>query len=360
MDRPGMLILQQIFIMEVNERIGSFILLGQEISAAMQGNNGEFGEILRHAEIENPWFTRDNVLRMLEWITRNMDPGILGNWLSAYNLPESGRHPIKSVGLVMAGNIPLVGFHDLLCVLLSGQKAVVKYSSKDSVLPAWLIGRLLAIDPRWAGYITVVENRLSGFDAVIATGSNNTSRAFEYYFGKYPHIFRRNRHGIAVLDGSETDADLAMLAEDVFSYFGLGCRNVSKLFLPEGFEISRLLTPFAGHEGLMMHNKYHNNYSYYKSVYLVGLNPFTDFGFLILKEDRSLSSPPGVLYFEHYSNRESLLERIGEEQENIQCMVAGRNFAPDHVHFGKTQDPQLRDYADGVDTMKFLVNLSAG
>jgi hypothetical protein len=261
----------------------------------------------------------------------------------------------KTIAVVMAGNIPLAGFHDFLTVLMAGHSIMAKLSSKDSVLLSFLSEKLVAIEPRFRSKIAL-PSRLKNFDAVIATGSDNSSRYFNYYFGKYPHVIRKNRTSCAVLSGTESPEELRLLGRDVFSYFGLGCRNVSKIFIPEDFDPVSLLKAWDVYVDIIHHNKYHNNYEYQKSILLVNKLPFFDSGFIILQENEKLVSPISVVYLERYKSAADLEGKIGAIADKIQCTVG--TMKPALVPFGQAQSPELRDYADGVDTMKFLEALS--
>jgi hypothetical protein len=259
----------------------------------------------------------------------------------------------------MAGNIPLVGFHDFLCVLVSGNIFTGKLSTQDQHLLPALAGILISEAPSFAERVMFID-RLETMDAVIATGSGNTSRYFEYYFNKYPHIIRKNRNGTAFLSGNETEDELAALGADLFQYFGLGCRNVSKLYVPEGYDFGRFFTCIASYSGIINHHKYANNYDYRKAIMMVGRIPFLDNGFLLVKKDAALSSPVAVLHYEEYRDEGEAVQKINAEIENIQCIAAsvfpGACSFP-IVPFGAAQRPSLTDYADGVDTMEFLINL---
>ena len=253
----------------------------------------------------------------------------------------------------MAGNIPLVGFHDLLSVLITGHRAVIKLSSNDKVLMRVIIERLLKIDPYFKSQIEFVENiKEKRFDAVITTGNDNSSKYFEYYFKDVKKIIRKNRRSIAVLTGEETNSELQGLADDVFSYFGLGCRNVSKIFLPEGYDLNRLFKVFYAYSGIIEHKKYANNYDYNKAIFLMGNNDLVENGFLLLKEDKSLLSPVAMLYYEYYTDVDLVQEFIKDNSDILQCVVSNEK-----TPFGHTQKPKLWDYADGVDTVEFLRNL---
>jgi len=252
----------------------------------------------------------------------------------------------------MAGNIPLVGFHDFLSVLITGNKVLAKLSSNDTVLLPFLAKKLIEIEPGFAELIEFTEERLSNFDAVIATGSNNTARYFEYYFGKYPSIIRKNRNSVAILTGNETPEQLDALAEDIFRYFGLGCRNVSKLFLPKDYNFDPFFNAMYGWKEIINNNKYINNYDYNKAVYLMSNIELLDNEFLLLKEDNGFSSPISVVFYQYYESEDELRKYLSENKEHIQAIVSEKD-----IPFGAAQKPQLWDYADGVDTVSFLLNL---
>jgi hypothetical protein len=249
----------------------------------------------------------------------------------------------------MAGNIPLVGFHDFLSTLISGNKIIAKTSSKDAELIIYISGVLCKINPEFGDFITFTEKTLTGFDAIIATGSNNSSRYFEYYFGKYPNIIRKNRNSVAIIAGDESAEELSELGKDIFSYFGLGCRNVSKLWLPAGYELTELTRHWEQFSDLVHHNGYANNYDFNKAVYIVNKNKFHDTGFLLLREEAAIASPVSVLHYEYYNSEYTVKQQTEMLSEKIQCIV-GKN----HVPFGMAQSPQLWDYADGIDTLEFL------
>jgi hypothetical protein len=258
------------------------------------------------------------------------------------------------VALVLAGNIPLVGFHDVLCVLISGHKVMIKLSSKDSVLIPYVLNHLTEIDPGFADKIEYVE-RLENFDAVIATGSDNSSRYFDFYFGKYPNIIRKNRTSIAVLNGFETEDELKLLGKDVFTYFGLGCRNVSKILAPKGYDFTTILKAWEGYHDISNHHKYRNNYDYQLAIRMVNKEKFFDNGFVILIESEKIVSPIAVLYTEHYDSESHLAEILKAVADKTQCVVG--NKTRKSVKFGQAQLPSLNDYADHIDTMKFLESL---
>ncbi|MFA7687671.1 MAG: acyl-CoA reductase [Moheibacter sp.] len=306
----------------------------------------EFLSILKSAEIRNPWFTQDNLKYCLAQWGKTLTEKNLTNWVKNYS---ETKNP-KNVGLIMAGNIPLVGLHDLISVLVSGHHPIVKTSSKDDALMDFIIKYLHNSDRGIA--IQKVE-KLQNQDAVIATGSNNTARYFEYYFKEIPHIIRKNRTSVAVLDGNETPEALKRLGDDVFRYFGLGCRNVTKVYLPKGFNTDLLFEAFYDWNPVINHSKYANNYTYNRAIYLMGSEPFLDNNFVILKESKDFHSPIGVVHYEFYEDLDEVKRELKENEEKLQGVV-GNGF---EVKFGETQKPSLTDYADRVDTMKFLEGL---
>ena len=334
--------------MIIEERTKAFVQLGEYIKNLPEEKFKTLAEGIR---IENSWFTEGNLRMTVSGILKFLDEDNLRGWLSGYWQPT--RNP-KVIAIIMAGNIPAVGFHDVLCVLLNGDSALIKLSSKDTVLLKFLLEKLIEIHPGFSSKIEYAE-RLKDFDAVIATGSDNTSRYFEYYFGKYPHIIRKNRTSVAILDGTENDKDLTQLGTDVFSYFGLGCRNVSKLFVPSGYDFGPLFRSWELFHELEHHHKYHNNYHYQKSIFLVSVIPHLDNGFVLLQESERLVSPIAVVYYEYYSRPEDLRERLDSTRDKLQCIVG--NFSPATQKFGQAQFPGLNDYADGVDVLKFLSEL---
>ncbi|HBC77920.1 MAG TPA: acyl-CoA reductase [Bacteroidales bacterium] len=339
--------------MTLKNRIDSFSELGQVLRDSLDGKNIKYSSdldaLIRNQQFMNPWFTPENVKMAIKAIADELTADNLINWTSRYPALNSEGSKM-TVGIVMAGNIPLAGFHDFLSVLISGHNLKAKTSSKDPELIVYISNLLFDINPEFKNRITLTDGLIIDFDMVIATGSNNTSRYFEYYFGKYPHIIRKNRNSIAIIEGRETESELIHLGHDVFSYFGLGCRSVSKIYLPDGYDLSRLITLWAGFNNVINHNKYANNYDFSKAVFLVNRDPFTDAGFLLFKESSGISSPVAVLYYEYYESIQSVYTEIEKIREKIQCIV-GRKEVP----FGRAQWPQLWDYADGKDTVDFLL-----
>ncbi|MFN1218900.1 acyl-CoA reductase [Chryseobacterium kwangjuense] len=315
---------------------------------AYNENDTEFELLLKRSEIENPWFTLENQKFALKQWTELLSEENLNNWLRNYSVANVS----KKVGLILAGNIPLVGFHDVISVVLSGHIPLIKLSSKDKYMVPFLLKKWNEFSDG-AVQFEMVE-KLENFDAVIATGSNNTARYLEYYFKDHLSIIRKNRTSVAVLKGDETNEELQLLAEDIFRYFGLGCRNVTRIFIPEDFVIDRLFENFLGFQDIINHNKYANNYDYNRAVYLLNLDKFWDNNFVMLKEDEKLFSPLSVINFSRYSSLDDVKSFISENEENIQCIVAKNTLGLDSVAFGEAQHPSLDTYADNVDTMKFL------
>ena len=331
--------------MNLQARIQAFTKLGEYLKTDIYQ---EAEEQLHLAKVLNPWFTKENIEKALGAWHEQLKVDMLTAWLNPYKLQEVSIP--KKVLIIMAGNIPLVGFHDFLTVLISGHKVVVKMSSTDNVLVKVLIEKLISIAPEFKesiDFIDDVKNRK--FDGVIATGSDNSAQYFEYYFKRAKKIIRKNRRSVTVLDGGESDMDLKGLADDVFSYFGLGCRNVSKLFLPKGYDLNKLFEAFFPYSHVVDHKKYGNNYDYNKAIFLMGSNKLVENGFLLMKEDKSLLSPVAMLYYEYYDDIETVEQFIKENAEQLQCVVSKKD-----IPFGNTQKPNLWDYADGVDTVEFL------
>jgi len=314
-------------------------------------------DAMKQASDFNPWFIPRFVTHAFRAWSHALEEDKIRKWYERYGLPESLPAKKLKIALVMAGNIPMVGLHDLLCVLASGNHALVKLSSSDDKLIPALARILGQLDPDFQDRIGFVNDRLTGFDAIIATGSNNTSRYFEYYFGKYPHIIRRNRNGVAVINGSENNQQLEGLADDIFLFFGLGCKSVSKLYIPEGYDIKRVFPVFEKYAFLADLHKYRNNYDYQKSLFLINGTPHYDNGFLLVREDTSLISPVSVLNTESYASMDALAVELLSRSDQIQCIVSADDKIPDAVRPGQCQLPELWDYADGVDTMEFLLHL---
>lgn len=310
--------------------------------------------IIESAQHHNAWFTPEEVKKSLLSFGEMLNENDLEHWYKDIKITNSP----KKIGLILAGNIPLVGFHDVICVLATGNIAMIKMSSSDDKLLPAIIKQLINIEPSIANHIEYVE-RLKDFDAIIATGSNNSSRYFDYYFGKVPNIIRKNRNSIAILNGHETSAEIENLGHDIFDYFGLGCRNVSKIYVPKGYDMKNLFEPLEKYQGIINHFKYNNNYDYNKSIYLVNSVKHLDNGFLLVKEDASFTSPLAVLFYEEYDSVAEIEKLIEKESENIQCVVSNLdlNLKKGKIAFGQSQHPKLWDYADDVNTIEFLKDI---
>lgn len=340
--------------MSIENRVLGLSKLSEYIKAFLIKNSENYSEddlefelLLKKTEIENPWFTIENQkFALKQWADLLTEEGVK-DWLKGYSVSETS----KRVGLILAGNIPLVGFHDVISVVLGNHTPVIKLSSKDRHLIPFLL-------KKWKEFSNEIEyelvEKLENFDAVIATGSNNTARYLEYYFRDKLSIIRKNRTSVAVLKGDETDEELQLLAKDIFQYFGLGCRNVTRIFIPQDFVIDRLFENFLGFQDIINHNKYANNYDYNRAVYLLNQEKFWDNNFVMLKEDDKLFSPLSVINFSRYSSLDDVKGFLTENQENIQCVVAKEELGLDSISFGEAQCPALNTYADNVDTMRFL------
>lgn len=328
-----------------------------ELGRYLKSDQGQqtMQEWAHRAHTQNNWFTVDNSLSALKAIVDEyLSEDALQSWLSQY--PKPAEFVARKVGLVMAGNIPAVGFHDLLCVLVSGHQAVVKLSSQDFVLIKELIKLISDIKPDLGQQIELSE-RMNHVDALIATGSDNSARYFEYYFANKPHIIRKNRSSVGVLRGDESPGELLSLGRDVLTYFGLGCRSISKIFVPQGYTFDGFYEAIEPLGDVFLNHKFKNNYDYNKSIYLVNRMPFLDNGFLLLKEDPALVSPISVLFFEYYTDLPDLQQKINNLADKTQCVASQGAWYTHSVPFGQTQCPRLSDYADGVDTMAFLMRL---
>jgi len=347
----------------IPNRIAAFLKLGTFLSQFSNNKIEQKEDILfnelffdgfKHqiklAQENNSWFTKDNILFALESWSKSLTEQNLNNFISSTN---SEPNVIKKVAIIMAGNIPLVGFHDFLCVLISGHSVLVKQSSSDKHLLPFLAKYLEYVDESLKGKITFTDDRLKDFDAVIATGSNNTARYFEYYFKSKPNIIRKSRNSVAVITGKENEQDFINLADDVFQYFGLGCRSVSKLYVPKHFNFDLFFTGMYSRKDIINNAKYANNYDYNKAVYLMSEFDLLENGFLMIKEDESYSSPIATIFYEYYENETDLKIKLHQEKEKIQCIVA-KDFIENEIAFGQTQHPKLTDYADGINTLEFL------
>lgn len=341
--------------------INSFCFLGQFLNAHLAGIkinqlesfHDELTSIIDSNFHHNGWFTKANVKMALGQIASLLDEKEL---ISFSNQIVSTNQ--KKVAVIMAGNIPAVGFHDFLCVLLANHKIIIKNASTDNLLIPFFAKLIIHFDSDFADKIEFSNGKISGMQAVIATGNNNSSKYFQFYFAKYPNIIRKNRNSIAILTGNETSIELGSLGKDIFNYYGLGCRNVSKLYVPINYNFAKLFDAFYQFKEVAENKKYFNNYEYYRAIFLLDQLKFLDNNFIIVKEDKALSSPVSVLYFEFYENLESLAEIVRPIKDQIQCIVGQKITQLANVEFGKTQTPGLTDFADNVNTLEFLNGLS--
>lgn len=349
--------------MTLTERIQSFTALGEFFNTILHTDTSALAvpdvlqkrwlDTIENYHQKNAWFTAQNIRQAIrEWALLLKEEN-LQNWISSYHINE--KPTSKTIAVIAAGNIPMVCFHDVLAVCLSGHRLLLKLSSQDDALLPLVYDFLLSQNTGWSDVFVYTKDKISAYDAVIATGSTNTSRYFEHYFGHVPHVIRKSRHSFAVLDGNETPEELSALATDVFSYFGLGCRSISKIWVPASYHFDALFHAFYEHQTVMHHFKYTNNYDYHKAIYLMGKHPLLDNGFILLKEDESWASPIGVLFYEKYKSLSDVEEKLEILKPFTQCIVS--HVLPNTLSFGASQKPKLTDYADGVDTLKFLEQL---
>ena len=352
--------------MTLENKIDAFVSLGDFLRQFKEDGNVEsvdiaqnsiffeaFSELIKLSQSHNGWYTPEQVYFSINSWAEALTEENLRIWLSKYDFVE--KDP-KTVAIILAGNIPLVGFHDFLSVLISGNKVLVKTSSNDQHLLPFLAKYLIAVEPKFEDYIEFTEGKLENYDAVIATGSDNTARYFEFYFKDKPSIIRRNRNSVAVLTGNETEEQIKALGEDIFRYFGLGCRNVSKLFVPRGYNFDKFFEGIFSFQDIVQYERYANNYDYNKAVFLMSNFKLLDNGFLTIKEDESYSSPISSVFYEYYESLDELNSKLKLADLKIQCVVSD-GIIENGIAFGETQKPKLWDYADNVDTIEFLNTL---
>lgn len=353
--------------MDLETKKNVFVTLGRFLNQFAENNSNKdlsvphtelffekFEQLIQLSQSHNGWYTPEQVYFSIQSWAKALTQENLDQWTSSYDFTTTES---KTIALILAGNIPLVGFHDFISVLVSGHNVLVKTSSDDQHLLPFLAKYLITVEPQLANKITFVEGKLEGFDAVIATGSNNTARYFEYYFKNKPSIIRKNRNSVAVLNGQETKEQLIALGEDIFRYFGLGCRNVSKLFVPKGYSFDAFFEAIFEYQEVIHYEKYANNYDYNKAVFLMSNYKLLDNGFLTLKEDSSHASPISSVFYEYYDSLTEIEKRLESEAETIQCIVSN-NLVQNSIPFGQTQRPQLWDYADHVDTISFSLTIN--
>ena len=353
--------------MDLETKKNVFVTLGRFLNQFAENNSNqdlsvpnndlffeEFEQLIQLSQSHNGWYTPEQVYFSIQSWAKALTKENLDQWTSSYDFTIAES---KTIALILAGNIPLVGFHDFISVLISGHNVLAKTSSNDQHLLPFLAKYLITLEPQLAQKITFVEGKLENFDAVIATGSNNTARYFEYYFKDKPSIIRKNRNSVAVLNGQETKEQLIALGEDIFRYFGLGCRNVSKLFVPKGYSFDAFFEAIFEYQDVIHYEKYANNYDYNKAVFLMSNYKLLDNGFLTLKEDSSHASPISSVFYEYYDSLAEIEKRLKNEAETIQCIVSN-NLVQNSIPFGQTQRPQLWDYADHVDTISFSLTIN--
>jgi len=345
-------------VLSLNQRIQVLVDLGEIIQLELSTSpyNEAFANLLNKVNLSNPWFTIESTIQSLSSWTTLLKIDHLNQFISAYDTKLFEKKNEKVVLLILAGNIPLVGMHDVVCSFLSGAKSMIKVSSKDALMMKYLIEQLEKINPVVSEYFEISEVKAQGFTHVIATGSNNSARYFDHYFSKFPNIIRKNRSSLAIIKQETTDTELESLANDVFQYFGLGCRNVTQLWLPRSFDFDRLKNAFKAFATIINHNKYANNYDYHKAIALMNGDPFIDFEFIILQNNLMLKSPLGVLHYNFYENLTEVDSYIKEHREHIQCVVSSKSSSINEVNFGQTQQPKLWDFADQIDTLQFLLS----
>lgn len=315
--------------------------------------NDDLEELILKAGNENNWFTAESIKSSFAAWADVLTLDKVDNWISKYSLTTASP---KKVGLILAGNIPMVGLHDLLTVLVSGHEAHIKYSSQDRSLMGAVVNELVEFNSEFKNRIVEIE-QLKNIDAVIATGSDNSARYFKHYFSKYPHIIRQNRISIGILNGNESEEELSKIGQDAFQYFGLGCRNVSKLYIPKDYALPKFIKSLESYESVIDHHKFRNNYDYNKSIYLVNREPHLDSGFFLMRESTDLVSPISVLFYETYESQAELDLKLSANRDKIQCSVSSDGWYEGSLPFGEAQCPALWDYADGVDTLEFLAGL---
>jgi len=339
---------------ELKTRLAYFNNVSELITSYFDGdqNNWTKGLInaIKDAENYNPWFTKINIENALRYWSIKLTTRNLKKWVKKYNF----NHMDSTVAIIMAGNFPLAGFHDFICGIISGNKIIVKPSSDDKILICFFIDYLKSTFPELDEIIGFSDKKLSGFDKVIATGSNNTFNYFEYYFRNKKSILRKNRSSVAVLDGNESVKELENLSKDIFQYFGLGCRNVSKIFIPIGYNLEKFKKHFAEFKDIIYHNKYSNNYNYHKTIKIMNNEIFIDGEYFILKESREFSPPISVINYHYYNKISEVKKIIQDNCENIQCIVSNCDIN-NKIKFGDAQNPDLHDYSDNIDTLNFLL-----
>ena len=315
--------------------------------------NHELNNIVEEAEKHNSWFSKKNIDNALNYWKEQLNEIVLKKWISEYNLVNE----IENIAIIMAGNFPLAGLHDLISVIISGNNAIIKPASDDKILIEYFVNYLYTKFPKTKDLIRINYGKLIDFDKVIATGSNNTFKYFDYYFRGKKSLLRKNRTSLAVLSGNESDKELNLLSDDIFMYFGLGCRNVSKLFIPRKYDLEILKKSLNKYDYIINHHKYSNNYNYQKTIKLMNSEKFIDGNYFILSESEDLAPPISVIYYEFYEQISDVKDKIKSSKDKIQCIVSKLDIEKS-IDFGEAQKPKLNQYADNVDTLKFLLTSS--
>jgi hypothetical protein len=348
--------------MKLCDRFASLERLGEKLRRFNE--NSRDAELLPLCEAatlasrRNAWFTPEILCTAINNLGAVLNAESLKHWMAPYEKRLENMEICRTVGVVMAGNIPAVGFHDFLCVLVSGHKLLAKLSASDDLILPAIASLLISHLPEWSEFISFSSGKLERFDAIIATGSTNTSRYFDFYFGSVPNIIRRSRNSIAILNGQETEEDLVGLADDIMLYFGMGCRNISKVYVPAGYDFTRLIKALEKYKHYAHHHKYRNNYDYNRSIYMVSQLPFIDTGFLLLTEEKPIASRIAMLNYEFYADLDAVIQKAGEAAELLQCVVSNIKLPLGTIQPGEAQRPALSEYADHVDTLEFLISLA--
>ena len=346
--------------MNINTRIKLLTKLGRFLLDYVENNNNEFNEIffrnvdkkVKKVKHENSFFDFENIKNCFVYWGKHLNEKSLKKLL-----PEIKFKVSKNILIIMAGNIPLVGFHDFLCVFICGHKSIIKKSSKDSVLYTLIFDLLISWEPKFKNCFTIIEKVNLEIDAVIATGNNTSTHFFEKYFKRYPKIIRKNRNSVAILNGNESEEDLERLMKDVFLYYGLGCRSVSKIFVPEGYDLDGIFRASLKWKKIFDNNSYKNNYTYNKSIFLLNSEKFYDNGLVLLKESEKLGSPISVLYYEQYKSLDKLRKKLNANRNQLQCLVSN-GLVKNSIKFGLTQSPSLQEFADNINTVDFLLKVN--
>ena len=325
-------------------------LLESFFSEKNQSENPKLTQAIEDAEKYNGWFSKKNILNALKYWMVKLRKGTLETWVSKYNLQNENC----KVAIIMAGNFPLAGLHDLICVIITGNSAIIKPSSNDEILINFFVEFLYKEFPETNEIIEIKSDNLGDFDKVIATGSNNTFNYFEYYFRDKSSLLRKNRNSIAVLSGDESENELKLLSDDIFMYFGLGCRNITKIFVPTGYEISQLKNKFSKYNCIINHNKYSNNYNYQKTIKIMNNEVYTDCDYFLMSQSEEINPPISIIYYDYYDDLSQVSDLIKENRNQIQCIVTNLQIE-NSIRFGEAQNPKLDQYPDNVDTIKFLL-----